>query len=369
MAEHDDLTKRSFNAVEDGSFDLLKRMLDEGADINAKINGKTLLHLAAAGEPDCLKLLIQRGARVDEGDFNKATPLMVAIDNSEYGAVEALLKAGAVKGLKDVHGMDAFSCAEELDDDGRMFDLLGVKLKRQQSRRSTREDDNEHEEEEEELGHGKSRLSRFRGVANSVRISNVAKGGSRPVHRRSSIVARIEKGIERRLDLDKSRSGGWLSRLSTGLTSFGMLSIPAIAAEPSFSVLNAYVPVVGTLTLLSCFALAFVLIPDTALMTSTGELDYTHDKYHIFLSRSMGVLVLTSNMLLAMIWLFFIPFYVSYRLSAVLVVGLSAMLTYLEVSSENKMAMAPLRLILPILSISFLSSMDYSSLLAIVGLH
>ncbi len=55
-------------AAQNGNAKMIARMLDAGADANGTSNeGQTILMTAAlSGNPDAIKLLIQRGAKVNE---------------------------------------------------------------------------------------------------------------------------------------------------------------------------------------------------------------------------------------------------------------------------------------------------------------
>lgn len=80
--------------------DMLKFLIDHGADVNAQdIEGDTPLHWAAAAPPDghgaVVKLLLHRGAQVSLKDMEGRTPLHWAAGNGCRGAVQLLLEYGA----------------------------------------------------------------------------------------------------------------------------------------------------------------------------------------------------------------------------------------------------------------------------------
>ena len=77
--------------------------------------GATALHLAAVqGRLDVVRLLLDRGARVDALDTNGRTPLMWAAAAGRADAVKELLARGADPRLADSEGMSAQGWAKKL---------------------------------------------------------------------------------------------------------------------------------------------------------------------------------------------------------------------------------------------------------------
>ena len=97
-----------------GDTALVKRLLDEGADINAKDNGFTLLMKAATeGYLKTAKLLIDRKADVDARSNEGGTALISAAMVGYTQIVELLINAGADTKLKNNMGYTADMYAKE----------------------------------------------------------------------------------------------------------------------------------------------------------------------------------------------------------------------------------------------------------------
>nr|MCR4623632.1 ankyrin repeat domain-containing protein [Alphaproteobacteria bacterium] len=78
-------------------YDLVKRLLESGANVNAS-NGRgiTALHLAAQeGYAEIAELLIEQGANVNALDDNGDTALLLAVNNKNLGVMNLLLDHGA----------------------------------------------------------------------------------------------------------------------------------------------------------------------------------------------------------------------------------------------------------------------------------
>ena len=89
------------SAAESGDLGTVQRMLQAGADVNTTGDhtmpyGETPLHLAAeAGHREVVALLLEKGARIDQENFNGETPLAVAAWRGHLDVVALLLAKGA----------------------------------------------------------------------------------------------------------------------------------------------------------------------------------------------------------------------------------------------------------------------------------
>lgn len=106
------------NAIANTNMDRVRQLLDAGANPNAVINGNTPLMLAAkVGNIDAVKMLIGKGASVDNNALNseRRTPLMVAINSDNADVVGYLLANGASVTRRDYKGLTAQEHAVNTD--------------------------------------------------------------------------------------------------------------------------------------------------------------------------------------------------------------------------------------------------------------
>ena len=98
---------------------IARLLVDRGADVNAQSKkGRTPL-LVAAGCPGSLatmRLLLEKGARVDLADVTKTTPLMAAAAQTTHENVELLVARGADVNARDEAGLTPLMATTGLND-------------------------------------------------------------------------------------------------------------------------------------------------------------------------------------------------------------------------------------------------------------
>ena len=84
-------------AIEEGNYEIVKTILDQGTDPNIKIAGFAHALQAAAWwrREEIVKLLLERGAAVNARDGRLGNALEAAADRGEIGVVKTLLDCGA----------------------------------------------------------------------------------------------------------------------------------------------------------------------------------------------------------------------------------------------------------------------------------
>jgi ankyrin repeat protein len=114
-------------AAYNGKLEDLRALLDQGADPNAADeNGSTaLMESACAGNDDCVKLLLDRGAAIDAGldSATATTALSAAVWNGLEDTALLLLDRGASVKAKDEDGNPLLLCAAARD-----FDRIALAL-------------------------------------------------------------------------------------------------------------------------------------------------------------------------------------------------------------------------------------------------
>ena len=87
------------NAAINGNLELVKELMDKGADVNAvDKDGVTSLHwVTYNGWADIVKVLIDNGADVNAENDNGVTPLLIA-ENEKFADIAEILKAAGAKG-------------------------------------------------------------------------------------------------------------------------------------------------------------------------------------------------------------------------------------------------------------------------------
>src|SRR5687767_11572615 len=104
-----------------GSSEAVKLLLDSGADVNAKNGVDASPLLWGAGDPAKAKLLIEKGANVNATSKLGRTPLMIAAACVDcLDTVRLLVEKGAEVNAKDQRGMPAIVLAAQF----RNFDAV-----------------------------------------------------------------------------------------------------------------------------------------------------------------------------------------------------------------------------------------------------
>lgn len=102
-------------AVESADGDIVKLLLDKGARVNEKDDesGFTALHHAARfGNKNAAELLIARGADINAKDKQGHTPLQVAVSH-DYKVAELLINKGADSGIRAESGRTLLQLAQQ----------------------------------------------------------------------------------------------------------------------------------------------------------------------------------------------------------------------------------------------------------------
>ena len=106
-------------ASERGERDIVRTLVDAGADVNAKHHDKmrnvdhTALSMARELDVEIVRTLLDKGARVDERVEFGGTVLMGAARKGDPELIEVLLAAGANPNAEDDNGFTPLSCAVE----------------------------------------------------------------------------------------------------------------------------------------------------------------------------------------------------------------------------------------------------------------
>jgi len=107
---------RIAEAIKSEDVDAVRRVLDEGADVNAQGGyGQMPLHRAAPhASVEMVTLLLDRGAAIDAQDRQKGwSPLHEATNWRNVEVVRLLLERGAKPSLKATHGQTPLDLAKE----------------------------------------------------------------------------------------------------------------------------------------------------------------------------------------------------------------------------------------------------------------
>ncbi|UCB44391.1 MAG: ankyrin repeat domain-containing protein [Spirochaetota bacterium] len=108
-----------FKAIQNFDYDEVKKLIEEGADVNARCSrGRTPLMWAAGwSSPDVVKLLIEAGADINAKSEKEGQTALLILASSGfdyyYEIVEILIEEGANINAQDDNGYTALMYAEE----------------------------------------------------------------------------------------------------------------------------------------------------------------------------------------------------------------------------------------------------------------
>src|SRR5512132_759354 len=102
-----------FSAADKGCLDLAKRLLEEGASVEARdgLGAMPLARAAAAGEVELVTLFLEHGAPIDARNLEGSTALYQAAENGRLPIVKLLVERGANVSLPGRNGIIPLSAA------------------------------------------------------------------------------------------------------------------------------------------------------------------------------------------------------------------------------------------------------------------
>lgn len=108
-----DLNAQLFLAIKENRLDACKRLINAGADVNARdVNGSGSIHYAARkGNIPIANLLLEKGANINAINNQEMNPLEIAAEKGKTSMVKSLLKNGADFKHQDPLDRDALTFA------------------------------------------------------------------------------------------------------------------------------------------------------------------------------------------------------------------------------------------------------------------
>uniref|UniRef100_A0A131XKV7 Putative myotrophin n=1 Tax=Hyalomma excavatum TaxID=257692 RepID=A0A131XKV7_9ACAR len=102
-------------SLKNGDLDQVKDCVEQkGLDVNASIDGRPPLHYAADyGQADVLRYLIDKGADVNAKDKYGISPLLAAIWEGHTACVKLMVEKGASKDGRTPEGQSYMEAAEK----------------------------------------------------------------------------------------------------------------------------------------------------------------------------------------------------------------------------------------------------------------
>jgi ankyrin repeat protein len=114
-----------FAAVDYGHLDIVKLLLENGADPNGKKpNGEPVLFSAAQKHAEIIAPLVNAGANINATNTVGSTALIMAAYYGNVDSVLALLSLGARVGAKTTEGFTALQVARSLRDREQIIEVL-----------------------------------------------------------------------------------------------------------------------------------------------------------------------------------------------------------------------------------------------------
>lgn len=103
-----------FDACYHGMPDLLEKCILEGEDVNTRADGDMtpLMYAASRGHLDCIRILLDNGARVNDSSIMGITALFVATWHNQIDCAKFLLYKGADPFRRAVNGMTPYEIQE-----------------------------------------------------------------------------------------------------------------------------------------------------------------------------------------------------------------------------------------------------------------
>jgi ankyrin repeat protein len=93
-------------AARTGDFETMKKLVEEGANVNDKVCGCTaLMYAAFYGREEMTEYLLQLGANINECNLSGQTALLWAVERQHFSIVKILLRHHAEVNICDKKGL------------------------------------------------------------------------------------------------------------------------------------------------------------------------------------------------------------------------------------------------------------------------
>jgi ankyrin repeat protein len=117
-----------FSAVDANCIDLVTRLLDEGASVDARdrLGARPLSHAARSGHLQMVELLLARGAPIDARNLAGATALYFAAEGSHISIAQRLIERGADVKLTGRSGISPIAAAAYAGNEAIVDTLLAA---------------------------------------------------------------------------------------------------------------------------------------------------------------------------------------------------------------------------------------------------